>query len=187
MMYNGYEIKGFTELSDEEVIQVLEARNAEHVRRWMVDQSLIKLADHLCFLQSLKKTQEKRYYIAKKNNKLVGVYSLTRFFDGQGQSGFYLTDHAIQAELTIEFLYTMIDFLFRHGDVNKLYGFAMADNKSANAINNLLGFREDRQLAIQKESDYIYTSLSKDGWVTKFSNNLKLINMLRIIKGLNEN
>jgi RimJ/RimL family protein N-acetyltransferase len=187
MRYNGYEIKNFTELSHEEVIQVLEARNAEHVRRWMIDKSPIKLSDHLYFLQKLKNTQEKRYYIEKKNNKLVGVYSLVGLKNGEGQSGFYLTDNAIKAELTIEFLYIVIDYLFRFGDVVKIFGFAVVNNKSANAINRLLGFREDFNLGIQRESGYIYTSLSKGRWINEYSKNIKLINMLRIIKGLNEN
>jgi RimJ/RimL family protein N-acetyltransferase len=185
MIYNGYEIKNFTDLTDAEAIQVLEARNSEHVRRWMVNQSPINLRDHIQFLKDLKNTNEKKYYLAKKDNQFIGVYSIVGLIHGQGQGGFYLSDYAVKAELTIEFLYTMIDYLFQIDIVNKIFGFAMIDNKNVNKINILLGFREDHALNLKKQKDYIYTSLSKSDWINVHSKNPKLLNILRVIKGFN--
>lgn len=63
----------FTDLTNEEKNMVLQWRNHPEIRKWMYTTSEIALEDHLKFIEELKNTNDKQYFIVKQDNDYLGV------------------------------------------------------------------------------------------------------------------
>lgn len=67
----------FTNVSYDTKMCVLKMRNHAQVREQMHSQGLIDETDHLKFIDSLKDTHSKRYFVAQYHGQLVGVINFT--------------------------------------------------------------------------------------------------------------
>ena len=71
----------FTELSYELTLMVLSWRNHEKVRKCMLNQDEISLNNHLAFIEYLKTTKEKLYFLVQQNDNFIGVIDFYNFKD----------------------------------------------------------------------------------------------------------
>ncbi len=78
-------LKNFTELSDDEAIEVLGWRNEESVRSNFFDSSIITQDKHLSFVKSLSTTTSRRQFLAIKDNEKIGVVYLTKINSSESE------------------------------------------------------------------------------------------------------
>ena len=72
-----YDLINFTKLDELEIEMVRRWRNNPKVRMWMYNDRVIGREEHNRFIESLKKLDEKMYYIVKKGSTYIGVLSFT--------------------------------------------------------------------------------------------------------------
>jgi UDP-4-amino-4,6-dideoxy-N-acetyl-beta-L-altrosamine N-acetyltransferase len=79
----------FTKLNIEDKKIVLAWRNNPEVKRWMYNNKDISLENHLKFIDSLKNSDDKRYFIIKQNHKYIGVIDFTNITKISAEFGLY--------------------------------------------------------------------------------------------------
>jgi len=74
-----YNIKlvDFTKLKKKEKQMILEWRNDSSIRKWMYNQTIIPLKSHFAYIDSLKESKDKKYFLVKRNDKYIGVIDFT--------------------------------------------------------------------------------------------------------------
>ncbi len=71
------ELINFSDLSPDEKKMVLQWRNHPDIRKWMFTRDEITLKEHLQYIDSLKKREDRLYFLVKKDDKAVGVIDFT--------------------------------------------------------------------------------------------------------------
>jgi len=72
-LHAGVSLQNFLELSIEESQMILEWRNNNNIRNWMDYQQIISIEEHQYFLKTLSQTNNKVYFLVKKNKLPIGV------------------------------------------------------------------------------------------------------------------
>ncbi|QOG12151.1 UDP-4-amino-4,6-dideoxy-N-acetyl-beta-L-altrosamine N-acetyltransferase [Arcobacter sp. FWKO B] len=67
----------FTELTNEEQIMVLNWRNDPLIKEWMYNKNNISIEEHLNFIESLKNSKDKLYFLVKNKVDFLGVVDFT--------------------------------------------------------------------------------------------------------------
>jgi UDP-4-amino-4,6-dideoxy-N-acetyl-beta-L-altrosamine N-acetyltransferase len=175
-----YSFKDICILEDIEKKMVWEWRNHISIRQMMYNKNLINFDNHLKFIESLKKSNTKKYWLVKRRNLNVGALYLANIQKNRGELGFYLAPefHKI---LSVEFYYYSLNYLFESFGVTKLYGFTLVQNTSANSLNDLFGFSKhlvDKEIngVIEK---YYFRELASDIWLNKIKIDKKIDRLLR--------
>ena len=73
---NDVSFVNYIDLDRENKEKILKYRNQEDVRKWMTNNCEISLKNHLNFINTLKKSNDKYYFAAFRNNILVGGLSI---------------------------------------------------------------------------------------------------------------
>lgn len=81
----------FTVLPRTTVERVLEYRNHPEIRQWMKNRDVIKLQDHLDFVEKLNFYQHDRYWLVREDNKAIdlGVVYLSEITEVDAEFGIY--------------------------------------------------------------------------------------------------
>lgn len=77
LKYLQCELVDFTKLAESEKREILEWRNHPDVRRWMLTKSPISWTDHLAFIETLNKREDRRYFLLKYRGEPLGVIDFT--------------------------------------------------------------------------------------------------------------
>lgn len=90
--FGKYTYVNFVNLSQEELLTVLEWRNHPDVRKHLNTTEQISVEGHLSFCESLKQREDKFYWIVKKGGRPVGVLNIidVNYETKTCESGFYL-------------------------------------------------------------------------------------------------
>jgi UDP-4-amino-4,6-dideoxy-N-acetyl-beta-L-altrosamine N-acetyltransferase len=73
IFYKNYEIINFINTNELEKNLILKWRNDENVRKWMVNNNIIPLDEHLNYIVSLKNKDDKLCFLIKENNEYLGI------------------------------------------------------------------------------------------------------------------
>lgn len=175
-----YEFIDFANLNDDEKTMVWQWRNHESIRQWMNNKDVIKIEDHLIFLNDLKSDTTKKYWVIKRKNKYIGVYSIVNLKDKIGEGGYYIAPELHNYNLGVEFCYFTFNFLFDIFGIQKIYGYALKNNKGANSLSKLLGF--SRQIATKiidgSYFDYYYGELTVEKWNNEIKDDKRIKKLL---------
>ena len=76
-MKNKIELINFINASLEEKKMILKWRNHPKIKKWMYNQEEIPLKSHLNFIESLKNSKDKIYFLVKMDNEYIGVIDFT--------------------------------------------------------------------------------------------------------------
>ena len=74
----GVELIDFVDLTQKEVLMILDWRNHENIKKWMYSQDEISVEAHLSFIAELQFLKSRQYMVVKKDNKYVGVVDFTK-------------------------------------------------------------------------------------------------------------
>ena len=106
----------FTDLSNDEKKIILEWRNNPNIKKWMYTQDDITPESHLNFIDSLKNSKEKLYFLVKKEDENIGVIYFTNLTKKEVYFGLYanptikiLGVGRILEELSIDFAFNSLN------------------------------------------------------------------------------
>jgi len=71
------ELINFIDLTKLEQKLVLSWRNTTNIRRWMYNTNIISFNEHIKFIETLKSTNNRIYFLIKENNIYIGVIDFT--------------------------------------------------------------------------------------------------------------
>ncbi len=71
------ELINFIDMTLSEKKMVLRWRNDNSIKKWMYNQNDITIGNHLNYIESLKYSEIKQYFLVKKENKYIGVIDFT--------------------------------------------------------------------------------------------------------------
>ena len=180
---NGYKFIDYTTLTLEEKKMVLDWRNSRNVRRWMYNQDIIPLEDHLNFIKQLADKEDKYYWlvISPQGEPLGSVYivDVDRIED-ISELGLYMRPDS--KVFGFDFVRTCFYFYFEILDFNHVYCSVDVQNNDAMSIDMFLGciFSEKK---IEGGNEYLVsTNLTKDIFAERYK--LKFRDYLTFCKSL---
>lgn len=131
----------FTDLSNDEKKIILEWRNNPNIKKWMYTQDDINLESHLNFIDSLKNSKDKLYFLVKKDNIYIGVIDFTQIKPNESlHMGIYTNpDLKGYGKILLE---TIIYFSFEILKVEKIFSEVYFENERAFSLYKIYGFKE---------------------------------------------
>lgn len=139
-----YTFRNFIELTQQESDEVLRGRNDPEVRRWMTTDRVIGADEHRQFVASLRHNGRAQYVRIELAGTFLGVYSLNDIQDGAALGGFWTTEQARSRMLALNVVFQGMDYMFRHFEIGRIYGYQRVDNQAALKLNHLLGLQPCR-------------------------------------------
>jgi len=70
---DGYDLVNFLSLTDNELEAIRRWRNTESIRKWMYTDRIITEEEHKQFVNSLKHSEDKAYWLVKQDDLKIGV------------------------------------------------------------------------------------------------------------------
>jgi UDP-4-amino-4,6-dideoxy-N-acetyl-beta-L-altrosamine N-acetyltransferase len=177
---NKYTFINFIYTDEGEKNMILSWRNDLSIRKWMYDKEPISLKNHLNFLESLKFRKDRLYFLVKRNDENIGVFSLVDINNFEGEWGYYLAPTMHNRNLGVEFYYATLKYCFESIQIKKVKGFALDENRNANSLNSLFGFEK---LEINKEfADGVFFQvlLTVEKWKKTVENDPKIKKLLTL-------
>lgn len=80
----------FTELSHKEALEILSWRNHSTIRKWMYTQDVISEKQHFAFIDSLKSSHTKEYFVLEDEGKKISVIDFTNITAESCEFGLYV-------------------------------------------------------------------------------------------------
>jgi UDP-4-amino-4,6-dideoxy-N-acetyl-beta-L-altrosamine N-acetyltransferase len=154
----------------EDLHQVLEWRNKEHIRKNMYNENLITLDQHYRWFESLKLNPDKKTYLFYLNGSPKGVINFNVDVDNaKCDWGFYLGGDLVPKGTGALMGYLAIEHAFKKLKVRKITGEVFDFNEKSQLYHQNLGFVQEGifKSHIRKKDFYhdIYIySLFKDQW-----------------------
>jgi UDP-2,4-diacetamido-2,4,6-trideoxy-beta-L-altropyranose hydrolase len=153
--------KNFVDLNESERMEVLEMRNHEQVRRWMINSDLIQIHDHLTFIENLKSNDFNFYWLVKQQgtNENYGVIYINKLNEAEKSCEFGIYSNPfktvpgrgmILANMELYIIFEVAGLEYVTLDVQE-------ENEKAISLYNKLGFTKIRS----KVPDFIKMILHK--------------------------
>ena len=132
----------FTRLDSDTSTKVLEWRNHEAVRRWMLRTSPISEAEHEAFLQALKHDTTKRYFVIMLKGEAIAVIDFYRIHPDKRSCyfGYYLRPDKIGSSLGILLEFLVAEYALVNLGMDQLIAETMPTNTSAMELHQRFGF-----------------------------------------------
>ncbi|MBN1839369.1 MAG: UDP-4-amino-4,6-dideoxy-N-acetyl-beta-L-altrosamine N-acetyltransferase [Campylobacterales bacterium] len=141
----------FTTLSDTQKAMILTWRNHEKVRAFMYHAQMISREEHLRFIESLKTSHDKRYFLVQHKGVDIGVIDFTHITPQHATIGLYANPNLHRTGLGKELMNTIITYGFETLHVKKLCAELFAFNTKAKALYEAFGFCETVHKTINKQ------------------------------------
>ena len=168
--------KNFTDLSYEEHISILNIRNSNHVRLNMKSSEIIKIENHIKWVEELVLDKCNIYYCVFNNEEIVGAIYITTIDYEKKTSNWGLYFKAkINPFISSISTYLLIDRVFKFYELNTLNLEVNKKNTAAYQFDLSFGFNltDDK---IENEEEYYLMSLTKNNW--NINSNSKLMVLL---------
>jgi len=149
------ELINFTELSLEDKKMILEWRNHKDIRKYMYNQHIIPLKEHLDYIESLKNSKDKIYFLVKRNGDNIGVIDFTEIKKDSCYFGLYSKPDLKGVGDTL--LKTIIDYAFNNLKIQTLKLEVLESNIRAIKLYKRFKFKE-----IDIKNGYIYMELKDE-------------------------
>lgn len=130
----------FTKLSHERKKELLKLRNYPDVRKWMYNSSIISLAEHLEFIDSLKGSSDRQYFAIYLTNELIGSFNLNYLDSVRALIGIYVNLELTQKGLGAKVIASAIEHAKASG-IKELLLEVFKENDRAKAFYEKFGFK----------------------------------------------
>lgn len=170
----------YINLTLEQKLEILKARNRPIVREKMYSSEPISESGHLSFIESLKSREDRYYWFVTKQGCLIGSFNITDINNEENscESGIFFNDVSLRGiEQNIKFAYNTMKFLFTQIGMNKVTGFVKEDNVFNLQINKFLGFAFK-----ESKNGYQEIYMTKSIFDTIDENSISLRSYLKSIK-----
>jgi UDP-2,4-diacetamido-2,4,6-trideoxy-beta-L-altropyranose hydrolase/UDP-4-amino-4,6-dideoxy-N-acetyl-beta-L-altrosamine N-acetyltransferase len=144
------ELINFIELTQEEKQMVLNWRNDSSIREWMYNKDIISLESHLSYIDSLKESVNKIYFLVKKNNKYIGVIDFVNINKESVCMGIYA--NPLSKGVGKILLENISKYAFEELKVKKVFAEVFSENKRAHELYKKFNFKVfDKKIVNNKE------------------------------------
>ena len=144
------ELVNFVTLDIKEKEMILGWRNNSSVREWMYNQEPIPLESHLKYIEFLKKSKDKRYFLVKKNNEDIGVIDFVNITSDTVHMGLYANPKSKGVGKVL--LENISKYAFEELKVKKVFAEVFAENKKAYELYKKFNYEPfDKKMINDKE------------------------------------
>ena len=151
-----FDFLNYINLSEEQSRIIWEGRNHPEVRKWMTNSESFGFDVHQNFIEKLKQSCDKSFWAVIYHDKIIGSVCLNPYdrIKREGESGRYLLPEYIGKGLGLQIAKEFINYIIRHGIVNRIYSKTRIDNLRNQHINLKLGFQ-----IYFRDAEYVYMEL----------------------------
>lgn len=171
--------KEFDELNLKEHKELLTIRNSEYVKKNMKNDSIIKMEDHLHWIEELKSDKNNIYYAIFDEKTILGAIYITTIDKVQSTCfwGLYFKK-GINPLVSSLSAILIIEKIFKEFNINKLYAEVKKENINAYNFNISIGLTKDKEV----DENYFKLSINNENWQNNINNKM----IQRIKKRLNK-
>lgn len=145
-----YDIVNYTDCTREQHIEILNLRNLDDVRVWMVNPEVISEETHFRFVESLKGNLNRLYFAVYRDGILVGTYNLTKEAEGIWERGIIANPLTQGKGETIKWEKQILAGLLKQG-VKAVMAKVKKDNPRSIRYHEKIGYVEQSH-----DDEYIY-------------------------------
>jgi UDP-4-amino-4,6-dideoxy-N-acetyl-beta-L-altrosamine N-acetyltransferase len=146
------ELINFIDMSLEEKKMVLKWRNHKEIRKFMYNRDIIPLNSHLKYIESLKESKTKIYFLVKKENNYIGTIDFTDINLKQKECYLGLYAKPYLKGVGNILMETIIDYAFNTLNIQKLKLEVQSENQRAIKLYKRFQFKEfNRKVVNNKE------------------------------------
>ena len=144
------QLKNFSSLLLSEQKMILKWRNNPSVRKWMFNQDIIDLENHIKYISSLKDNKDKIYFLVKQFSNYLGVIDFTQITTKSAYIGLYSNPDLKSVGAIL--MKNIIEYGFGKLNVENLLSEVFSDNQKAISLYKKFNFKEiDRKLVDNRE------------------------------------
>ncbi len=148
--------KDYVNLNEKELVDILNLRNQKNIRENMANDELISLENHLNWVKTLEKNENKRYFAIDSENEIVGSLSFVKDKKDVNWGVFFKNE--INPFVSSASTFVFLDFLFLNV-CEELYSYVKKENLKAASFNKSFGFK-----VYKEDEEYFYLNLQKLSW-----------------------
>lgn len=137
---HGVIFKNFSNISESERHEILNWRNDDLVRSMMISKDIISFENHLKFLENLKKSDDKAYWIAEYKTRKIGVVDLYNISSDKAFWGYYLNPQFIGSSYGILLEYLILEIAFSVFKLKELCCESLTINESVIKTHSFFGY-----------------------------------------------
>ena len=145
-----YQIINYVDCTHEQQLEILNLRNLDDVRRWMVTPEIISEENHFRFVDSLKGDPNRLYFAVFKNGILTGTYNLTKKDKETWERGIIASPGTQGKNETEKWEHQILAGLPKCG-INVLTAKVKRDNPRSVGYHEKLGYQEQA-----RDDEFIY-------------------------------
>lgn len=140
-------LTNFTDVTASDAAMILEWRNHPETKRWMFSQDNISLENHMNFLGSLRKNDDKLYFLVSNNNNHIGVIDLYDFKNSSCDIGLYKNPSQYGVGKTL--LQAIQQKAFASLKLKSIFADVLVENTKAYNLYISFGFKQIDRLVFQ--------------------------------------
>lgn len=129
----------FIEMDEGMSRKVWACRNHPEIRKWMVNQEMIPLENHIKFINGLKNNGNSRYYAVVQDRNFVGSVNIHIEREGTAERGIYIHPEYWGKGLAKKICKDFYSYLRRNEGINTINTKVLKDNVGSNALEYSLG------------------------------------------------
>lgn len=142
----GLNFVNYTELNDTESQNILDIRNSEEIRKWMLNDDIISIESHNNFINNLKKDETKQYFAIYKNEILIGSTSLCKIIRNESaESGFFSNPKYFRTNYGLLVYYYGLSLMIKQFNLKRVNAGLFMENSNAVTINLAMNFKIERK------------------------------------------
>ena len=146
------QLRSFTTLNAHEKAMILEWRNHPSVRANMYNTDMISQEEHLAFIDSLAKREDKRYFLVQEDDEAIGVIDFNAISTISTKLGIYANPFLAKKGTGTLLMQTLIAYAFEVLKTLTLEAEVFAHNERAIHLYEKFGFQEKfRRFINEKE------------------------------------
>ena len=150
---NDFEFKNYIDCSMQEHEKILHWRNEDNIRKWMNNQNLISFEDHLKFVQSLIRCEDKAYYAIFKNDMYIASFYITDIFGDSCERGLFVIPSHQGKGQTMILEKIFLEYICRKG-LKTIKAKVKIDNIRSNRYHLKYGYKE-----IGRDESFVFYNL----------------------------
>lgn len=165
-----YTFVNFINLDDETIEKIRVWRNHPDICKVMYNTEEISKENHFNFIKSLSNNDSKFYWLVYKYETPIGVMNVVDvdYEKSNGQLGYYLLPQFLSSGIGLEFISTLIYFIFSELEFKSLFGRTEVGNKDALRFNYHLGFKMFPKVVEIDGIRFIEQNCTADNYLSKY-------------------
>ena len=154
----------FIDLSLNEKKKILEWRNHNHIRSWMLNREIISLEEHLNYINSLKLLTDRVYFLVRYRSEDIGVIDLTDidYLNSRANFGLYVKPNSMGKGFGNILIKLIMDYGFNRLKLKELIAEVFTENRVAIRLYEKFNFKKINLKNRDNEKNMLYYIYKRD-------------------------